>query len=471
MAWFCGLRSFSRVSPRVTVTACPGRLFATTAETASGTSQTAADSVKKIEVLEFEQLNPSKYALEQEAEKFMKKMSKADALATMKNVIQKYGSRRFLDKVVVKTISGSGGSGCVSFLRQKYIRIGPPSGGDGGKGGSVYFETRDSISNLTELGHTYKAESGEAGQGKNRHGKGGSDTVIHLPPGTVIRPWDPKERQAGDVIADMAQPGMRFLAAQGGKGGRGNPHFASSTHRSPQEKEIGTPAVINWYQLELRLIADVGLVGYPNAGKSTLLTVVSNATPKVASYPFTTLQPHLGVVDYAADAHYDQVTVADLPGLIEGAHLNIGLGHEFLRHIERTKVICYVIDMSGRSVSDNKKAAAATGRFSMVLNQTPIKDYTILRKELGLYNTALLERPFVIVANKMDMPKSKANLKKLREFLAETHPGVDVPVIPISALNQEGIDDVKRELRNLIVEARQRQAEAERRNQLQAAQA
>ncbi len=313
----------------------------------------------------------------------------------------------FVDKTQITVKSGDGGNGCCSFRREKFIPKGGPDGGDGGNGGDVILESTTSEQNLNALVYRrrYCAANGPGGQGADRHGKNAEAVTIKVPVGTVIR-----DAETGEVLADLDTPGMQAVVAKGGRGGRGNARFASSVNRAPRRRELGFPGEEKTLDLELKLIADAGLVGYPNAGKSTLLTRISGARPKVAAYPFTTLHPVIGVAEYF---DYVRINVADIPGLIDGAHANVGLGHEFLRHIERTKVLVYVLDMGG------------------VDGRDPLEDYENLRKELELYKEGLAGRPSLIVANKMDIDGAAENLKRLQEM-----PGKDVP--PVFALQPDG---------------------------------
>ena len=301
----------------------------------------------------------------------------------------------FVDKTEITVKSGDGGNGCCSFRREKFIPKGGPDGGDGGNGGDVVIECTTSEQNLNSLVYRrrYCAPNGPGGQGADKHGKNADAITIKVPVGTVIRDLATEE-----ILADLATPGDKVIVAKGGRGGRGNARFASSTNRAPRKRELGFPGEEKQLELELKLIADAGLVGYPNAGKSTLLTRISGARPKVAAYPFTTLHPVIGVVEYP---DYARINVADIPGLIDGAHANVGLGHEFLRHIERTKVLIFVLDTAG------------------VDGRTPWDDYANLKKELALYKEELAQRPALIVANKMDVESAGNNLSQLLTELGE----------------------------------------------------
>ncbi len=318
----------------------------------------------------------------------------------------------FVDHVKIFVKGGDGGDGMVSFRREKYIANGGPSGGDGGKGADVIFIVDEGLRTLMDFRYQrhFKADRGDHGQSKNMHGRGGKNMVVKVPPGTVV-----KEADSDVILADLVEHGQTAVIARGGRGGRGNSRFVTPKNTAPEISEKGEPGVSKDIVLELKVLADVGLVGFPSVGKSTLLSVVSSAKPKIADYHFTTLVPNLGMIE--TDDHRTFV-MADLPGLIEGAHQGIGLGHQFLRHIERTRVIVHVIDMS-----------ALEGR-------EPYDDYVTINTELEQYNMRLTERPQVIVANKMDMPGSEENLVKFKEELGET----DIQIFPISALTRTGLD-------------------------------
>lgn len=318
----------------------------------------------------------------------------------------------FVDQARIFVKGGDGGNGTVAFRREKYVPQGGPSGGDGGRGANVVFQADEGLRTLMDFRYRrhYKGERGEHGKGKNMHGASASDLVIKVPVGTVI-----KDAETGAVLADMVENGQTFVGAKGGRGGRGNARFATSTHRAPAFAEKGEPGEERWLILELKLLADVGLVGFPNAGKSTFISRVSAARPKIADYPFTTLVPNLGVVEVAPGESF---VMADIPGLISGAHRGAGLGHEFLRHIERTRVLVFILDCSGFEGRD------------------PIADYETLLEELRLYRSDLLERPRIIAANKVDVPGAMENVSSLRERVK------DIPVFPISALTGEGVDQL-----------------------------
>lgn len=319
----------------------------------------------------------------------------------------------FVDKVKVYVKGGDGGNGQVSFRREKYVPDGGPAGGDGGRGASVVFEVEEGLRTLMDFRYQrhFKASRGEHGRPKNQHGKNAEDMVVKVPPGTTVI-----DAETEQVIADLTEHGQRAVIAKGGRGGRGNTRFATPANPAPEIAENGEPGQERDVILELKVLADVGLVGFPSVGKSTLLSVVSAAKPKIADYHFTTISPNLGVVE--TDDHRSFV-MADLPGLIEGAHEGVGLGHQFLRHIERTRVIVHVIDMS-----------ALEGR-------DPYEDYLLINEELKQYNLRLMERPQIIVANKMDMPDSEANLEKFKEQLT-----ADYPIFPISAVTKQGLREL-----------------------------
>lgn len=319
----------------------------------------------------------------------------------------------FVDKVKVYVKGGDGGNGMVAFRREKYVPAGGPAGGDGGRGASVVFEVDEGLRTLMDFRYQrhFKASRGEHGRPKGMHGKNAEDMVVKVPPGTTV-----VDAESGQVVADLTEHGQRAVIAKGGRGGRGNIRFATPANPAPEIAENGEPGQERDVILELKVLADVGLVGFPSVGKSTLLSVVSAAKPKIADYHFTTITPNLGVVE-AEDGR--SFVMADLPGLIEGAHEGVGLGHQFLRHIERTRVIVHVIDMS-----------ALEGR-------DPYEDYLLINEELKQYNLRLLERPQIIVANKMDMPESQENLERFKEKLED-----DYPIFPISAVTRQGLREL-----------------------------
>ena len=319
---------------------------------------------------------------------------------------------KFIDRVKIYVQAGTGGNGTVAFRREAHVPKGGPSGGDGGRGGSVIFVATNSLSTLLDLRYyrEYKAQNGEKGHAKKMHGADADDLVIRVPVGTCVYDDD-----TGNIIADLTKDGQRAVIAKGGRGGRGNARFASSRNPAPKICENGEPGEKFKLRVELKLLADVGLVGFPSVGKSTLLSVVSKARPQIADYHFTTIVPNLGVVQVKDGRSF---VMADLPGLIEGASQGKGLGHQFLRHIERCRVIVHIIDMSGSEGRD------------------PYEDYVTINKELGEYEYRLLERPQIIVANKMDGDEAEENLKKFKEKLG------DQKVFPIIAPIHEGIDAV-----------------------------
>ena len=312
-------------------------------------------------------------------------------------------------KIVVK--AGDGGNGAVSFRREKYVPAGGPDGGDGGNGGSIVFEATNRMRTLLDFRYKrhYRAENGAKGEGNNRKGKQGADLVIQVPPGTVI-----KDAESGKVMADLMREGDRVVLLPGGKGGKGNSRFATPTRQAPNFAQNGIAAPERTVILELKTIADVGLVGFPNAGKSTLLAAATRARPKIADYPFTTLEPNLGVVEAGGG-----FIIADIPGLIEGAHEGAGLGHAFLRHVERTRMLAHVVDMAGTDGRD------------------PVADYEAINRELAAYSPRLAELPQVVVANKMDDPASDGNLERLEAAVAGKH-----PIFAISAAAQEGVREL-----------------------------
>lgn len=328
----------------------------------------------------------------------------------------------FYDEARIYVKSGSGGDGMISFRREKFVPRGGPDGGDGGDGGSVIFEVDTNASSLVRFRRQvhFNAEDGKHGQPKRQTGASGDDLILPVPPGTIIRDAD-----TGELLADLVQPGDSVQIVKGGKGGRGNIRFASSTNQAPRLADRGEPGEERWLKLELKLIADVGVVGVPNAGKSTLLSVVSAARPKVAAYPFTTLQPNLGVVEFA---DMETMVLADIPGLIEGASSGAGLGHDFLRHIERTRILLHLLD------------GAATD---------PLEDWAMINQELALYHAKLEDKPQLVVLNKMDLPDAQAWEPLIRERMEKEN----VPFHTISAVTQEGVPDLLKKLRQMLGEA------------------
>ena len=330
----------------------------------------------------------------------------------------------FADRARIYVRSGKGGDGHVSFRREKYVPSGGPDGGDGGNGGSVILEIDDGLDTLTDYRHErkYHAQDGENGNKRNCRGKSGEDLILKVPEGTVV-----KEAESGKVIVDMSGENRRFVLLTGGRGGNGNQHYATSTMQAPKYAQPGQPAKELELLLELKVIADVGLVGFPNVGRSTFLTQVSNARPKIANYHFTTLNPHLGVVDLADAKGF---VIADIPGLIEGASEGVGLGYEFLRHIERTKVIIHIVD-----------AASTEGR-------DPVEDIYAINKELEAYNPDIAKRPQVIAANKTDMIY-EGDLDQVLKLKEEFEPK-GIRVFPISAISGKGIRELLYYVREML---------------------
>ncbi len=331
----------------------------------------------------------------------------------------------FADRATIYVRSGKGGDGHVSFRREKYVPNGGPDGGDGGHGGDVIFQVDEGLNTLADFRHIrkYQAQDGEQGGKKNCHGKNGQDILIKVPAGTVI-----KEAESGKVITDMSGNNKRVVLLKGGRGGNGNQHYATSTMQAPKYAQPGQPAQELTLLLELKVIADVGLVGFPNVGKSTLLSRVTNAQPKIANYHFTTLIPNLGVVDLEDSRGF---VIADIPGLIEGAFEGAGLGHEFLRHIERTKVIIHVVDAAGTEGRD------------------PVADIYTINKELESYNADISKRPQVIAANKMDAVYNEGRNDPLAALKAEFEPK-GIPVYPISAISGQGLNELLYHVREML---------------------
>jgi GTPase len=296
----------------------------------------------------------------------------------------------FVDRVKIFAKAGDGGRGCVSFRREKYVPHGGPDGGNGGDGGNVVLRVDKDTNQLSDLLYQSRliAKNGEHGRGKKQHGKSSPDFIQKVPPGTVVR-----RLPEGELVADLVNIGEECVLCKGGRGGRGNYTFKSSTHQAPREFGPGAPGEEGEYELEMKTVADIGIVGYPNAGKSTLISKISKAHPKVASYPFTTLTPIIGTIEYE---DFRTLRIADIPGLVEGAHQNVGLGHGFLRHIERCRTLIILLDMAGIDGRD------------------PREDYVQLLKELELHNPEIMEKPRIVVANKMDCPESAENLKKFK---------------------------------------------------------
>lgn len=312
-----------------------------------------------------------------------------------------------LDDVKIFIRSGDGGDGIVAFLREKFMPRGGPAGGDGGKGGDVIIKVNPRLNTLSpfQRGVHFKADNGKPGRAKNMSGASGKSIEIEVPPGTVI-----KDADTGQVIADLVRPDDRIVVAKGGRGGRGNQHFATSSNQSPRMAEKGAPGQEHWLILELKLIADVGLVGVPNAGKSTLLSVISNARPKIADYPFTTLEPNLGVMLYDER----DLVVADIPGLIEGAHMGVGLGHAFLKHVQRTRVLVHLLNGA---------------------SEDPIADYSQINSELALYDERLAEKPQIVVFTKMDLPEAQERWPQIKAYMNAR----GIEPMSISAATQQNI--------------------------------
>jgi GTP-binding protein len=335
----------------------------------------------------------------------------------------------FIDEAIIRIKAGDGGNGCMAFRREKFVPRGGPSGGDGGRGGDVIMESSERHNTLVHFRFNpeYKAERGRHGEGSNCTGRDGESVVLKVPVGTIVY-----DKETGEKVHDFAGPDERIVVAQGGRGGRGNQHFATSTHQAPREHEQGFPGEERVLRLELKLLADVGLVGYPNVGKSTLISRISAARPKIADYPFTTLQPNLGVVTIGELPNEDSYVVADIPGLIEGAHEGTGLGTQFLRHIERTRVLAHLIDVSD-----------ASGR------PDPIQDYDVIMSELKSFGSDLEKKPMIVVASKIDVanPDKLAALRKHCRKLK-------LDLYEISAVTGKGIPELKYGLGKRVAEIR-----------------
>ncbi|MCL4536988.1 MAG: GTPase ObgE [Nitrospirae bacterium] len=321
---------------------------------------------------------------------------------------------KFVDYVKIHVKAGDGGRGCVSFRREKYVPRGGPDGGDGGKGGNVIIRATKELNTLLDLRYhrEYKAERGEHGKGSNKHGRDGEGKIIPVPVGTLV-----KDAETEEIIADLEHHDAEIIAAKGGRGGLGNSHFATPTRQAPKFAQPGEQGQERWLILELKLLADVGLIGLPNAGKSTLISVISSAKPKIADYPFTTLVPNLGVVKLEDLRSF---VVADIPGLIEGAHRGAGLGFQFLRHIERTSILLHLVDISD------------------ILATDPVEDFEKINKELVLYSPELLNKPMAVAGTKLDIAHDKTRLNRLREHCRDK--GLDF--FPISAATGEGIKEL-----------------------------
>ena len=324
----------------------------------------------------------------------------------------------FIDEAKIRIKAGNGGNGCMAFRREKFVPRGGPSGGDGGKGGDIIMESTQRHNTLIHFRFNpeHKADRGRHGEGSNCTGKDGLDMILQVPVGTSLY-----DEETGELVHDFERPDERVIIARGGRGGRGNQHFASPTHQAPREHELGREGEERVYRLELKLLADVGLVGYPNVGKSTLISRISAAKPKIADYPFTTLEPNLGVVSIGEAPHEESFVVADIPGLIEGAHLGAGLGVQFLRHIERTRVLAHLVDVSDGSGREN-----------------PVEDFKVISAELESFGHGLDEKPVIVVATKADV----ANPDKLKKLQAMAK-RKKMPLYLISAVTGEGIEKLK----------------------------
>lgn len=321
----------------------------------------------------------------------------------------------FIDIAKIQLKAGNGGHGAVAFRREKYEPSGGPAGGDGGNGGSVILEVDEGLRTLMDFKYkkSYKAEAGEDGRNKKQYGKAGEDLILKVPPGTIV-----KDEESGIIIADLLDHGQRAVIAKGGRGGKGNAKFANSVRQAPRFAEGGTKGDERTVVLELKLLADVGLIGFPNVGKSTLLSIITDAKPKIANYHFTTLTPNLGVVQVDDG---DSFVIADIPGLIEGAHIGVGLGHEFLRHIERTRILVHMVDVSSQDGRD------------------PVEDFHKINEELEKYSEKLAEKPQLVVANKMDIPGSEEGYEKLKEEVEK----YGYEILPISAATAKGIRELE----------------------------
>ena len=348
----------------------------------------------------------------------------------------------FVDEAKIYVKAGDGGNGCMAFRREKYVPRGGPSGGDGGNGGSIYVEANPNDNTLLRYRYNreFKGERGRHGEGSNCTGQSGGDTILKVPVGTLVF-----DEEGEGLLADLKKPGQKILVAQGGKGGRGNQHFAKPWHQAPREKEEGQPGEERRLRLELKLLADVGLVGFPNAGKSTLISVISAARPKIANYPFTTLEPNLGVVnaDGGTGGHGSELgrtfVVADLPGLIEGASEGAGLGIRFLRHVERTRLLAHLIDTSDTAEMD------------------PVKAFEIIEGELAAFSGAMLDKPMIVVATKLDATTERTKLQELKKFCAEK--GLEFHVI--SAPTGEGVKGLVRAMADALDKIPKEQLEPE----------
>jgi GTP-binding protein len=335
----------------------------------------------------------------------------------------------FIDEATIRIKAGGGGNGCMAFRREKFVPRGGPSGGDGGRGGDIIMESSERHNTLIHFRFNpeYTAERGRHGEGSNCTGRDGEPIILKVPVGTIVF-----DKTTGELVRDFSKPDERIVVAHGGRGGRGNQHFATSTHQAPREHEPGKPGEERVLRLELKLLADVGLVGYPNVGKSTLISRVSAARPKIADYPFTTLEPNLGVVTIGEFPDEDSYLIADIPGLIEGAHTGSGLGTQFLRHVERTRVLAHIVDVSD-----------ASGR------PDPVQDFNVIMNELASFGAGLEQKPIVVVASKMDVV-NKDKLTKLRKHGKK----LKLDFYEISAVTGEGIQKLKYGLGKRVAEIR-----------------
>ncbi len=334
----------------------------------------------------------------------------------------------FIDEAKIRLFAGGGGNGCMAFRREKFVPRGGPSGGDGGKGGDIFMESSERHNTLVHFRFNpeYKAQRGRHGEGSNCSGREGESLVLKVPVGTIVY-----DDVTGERLHDFSLPDEKIVIARGGRGGRGNQHFATPTHQAPREHELGRAGEELVLRLELKLLADVGLVGYPNAGKSTLISRISAARPKIADYPFTTLAPNLGVVSVGQEPHMESFVVADIPGLIEGAHLGAGLGIQFLRHIERTRLLVHLVDVSDSGGSE----------------RDPVKEFEIIMAELASFGAGLPDKPMIVVASKIDAlappengsAKSKNKLSQLEKYCKKKK----LELYPVSAVSGEGIDKLK----------------------------
>lgn len=332
----------------------------------------------------------------------------------------------FVDKAKIYLKAGDGGRGCVSFRREKYVPRGGPNGGDGGRGSDIIFRADTQLSTLLDLRYhaEYRAQHGEHGRGKNQHGANAQPIIIRVPTGTVI-----KDAGTGEQLADLVDDGQEFVGAKAGRGGKGNAFFASATNQAPRYAQPGEEGEERWLELELKLLADVGIIGLPNAGKSTLISVISAARPKIADYPFTTLSPNLGVVKYGEIRSF---VVADIPGLIEGAHQGSGLGDQFLRHVERTHLLVHLVDISDMAPDD------------------PVHNFEVVNRELRLYNEALLSRPMIAVASKADAAQDSERLEKFESFCRSRK----LPFFAISAATGKGVAQLVEYMAKTVAELR-----------------